>query len=115
MKATPARLRNGSWGARVHGDGAGHLVQAGQAVHVTARNGREWAAVVELVLWRGQRQHVSLVATGRRLDGDDAAEAARAHNWQHWETGRDTGSNWWACGDCRGTRKAHAKGCRRNR
>lgn len=55
-QATPAKLRDGSWGARVAGK-----ARAGDLIWVKARNGKEWQARVTKVVWSGEG--VTLVAT----------------------------------------------------
>lgn len=46
---TPAKLRDGTWGARVQGTpkGPGHIV------HIRTRGGKEWDARITAVLWTG--------------------------------------------------------------
>lgn len=55
--ATPAKLRDGSWGARTAGS-----VRAGDTVQITTRAGKTWAATVTRVVWAGDG--VTLCATG---------------------------------------------------
>lgn len=57
MTATPTKLRDGTWGARVQG-----TVQSGDRITITTRAGKSWTAVIARVVWTGQG--VSLVATG---------------------------------------------------
>ena len=54
--ATPAKLRDGSWGARVRG-----TVAAGDVVTITTSAGKTWQATVQRVIWRGAG--VSICAT----------------------------------------------------
>jgi hypothetical protein len=61
--ATPAKLRNGCWGARVQDEN----ITAGDVVTVTTKNGKSWKSVIVKVLWRGEG--VSLCST-RSLDRD---------------------------------------------
>lgn len=64
LQASPAKLRDGSWGARVVGE-----AREGDTIRITTRSGRSWAAVVTRVLWtgtrtagpRGETQAVSIV------------------------------------------------------
>ena len=62
MTATPAKLRDGSWGARVPGKPA-----VGTAITVRTRSGKSWEAEVRRVLWSGTDRQtgdvVSLCAT----------------------------------------------------
>mgnify|MGYP006899558405 FL=1 len=59
ITATPAKLRNGSWGARVQGQ-----VRNGDTVTITTRAGKSWTATVSQVVWTGEG--VSIVATESR-------------------------------------------------
>lgn len=54
--ASPAKLRDGSWGARVNGS-----VKAGDAIAITTKAGKSWTATVSRVIWTGNG--VSIVAT----------------------------------------------------
>jgi hypothetical protein len=79
--ATPAKLRNGSWGARVQG-----AVAKGDAVTITAKSGKSWTATVDAVVWTDGQ--VSLVATSS-LDRPSAGS-----NWARSASRRDRS------GDC---------------
>jgi len=57
--ATPAKLRNGNWGARVKG-----AVKAGDAVTITTRAGKSWTATVTRVLWTGGDVSLCAVSSG---------------------------------------------------
>jgi hypothetical protein len=46
MKASPAKLRDGSWGARVSG-----AVSIGDVVTITTKAGKSWDATVTRVVW----------------------------------------------------------------
>jgi len=54
--ATPTKLRNGSWGARVSGTAG-----KGETICITTRSGKTWNAKVAAVIWTGNG--VSIVAT----------------------------------------------------
>jgi len=54
--ATPTKLRNGDWGARVSGS-----VRPGDAVQISTKAGKSWTAIVDRVVWTGNG--VSIVAT----------------------------------------------------
>jgi len=54
--ATPAKLRDGTWGARVMG-----TVAAGDSVTITTQAGKSWGARIERVIWSGEG--VSICAT----------------------------------------------------
>lgn len=70
-QASPVKLRNGNWGARVRG-----AVNVGDVVQVTTKAGKSWAAVVQQVVWAGEG--VSICAT--------TASDDRSHN--HAPAGR---------------------------
>ena len=57
--ATPTKLRNGDWGAKVHG-----AVESGDTIQIRTKSGKEWTARVERVLWTDNT--VSIVATANR-------------------------------------------------
>lgn len=72
--ATPAKLKNGAWGARVQGS-----VAEGDTVTITTRSGKSWEARVTSVVWSGSG--VSICAT-ESLDRAPAASAkTRSRNW----------------------------------
>jgi len=54
--ATPTKLRDGTWGARVRGTAA-----AGDTVTITTATGRSWDAQITRVVWSGEG--VSICAT----------------------------------------------------
>lgn len=64
--ASPTKLRDGSWGARVPGG-----ARQGQTIRIQTRAGKSWTATIGRVLWTGPDrqtgQTVSLCST-RSLD-----------------------------------------------
>lgn len=60
FSATPAKLRNGEWGARVEHHN-GHKVAEGDKLEVSARSGKTWTTKVLYVSWSNDK--VSFVAT----------------------------------------------------
>lgn len=54
--ASPAKLKNGSWGARVKGD-----VKEGDVITIRTKSGKTWEARVTRVVWSGDS--VSICAT----------------------------------------------------
>jgi hypothetical protein len=56
MDATPTKLKNGAWGARVQGQ-----VGIGDSVKIVTKSGKSWTATVEKVVWQGDG--VTLCAT----------------------------------------------------
>lgn len=69
IPATPTKLRNGDWGARVHSA----TVRAGDIVRITTRAGKSWDAEVLKVIWRGEG--TSICAT-RSIGGGSAGYRA---------------------------------------
>lgn len=64
--ATPLKLKNGDWGARVNSDS----VQVGDIVRITTRAGKSWEAEVLKVIWSGNG--ISICAT-QSLGGGGSA------------------------------------------
>lgn len=58
LHATPIKLRNGSWGARVHG-----LPSEGSLIRIEAKNGKSWDAIVARKVWEDRAAGVAIVAT----------------------------------------------------
>jgi hypothetical protein len=71
IPATPAKLRNGNWGARVKGA----PVSAGDVVQITTKSGKSWSARVIAIVWSGKG--VTLCAT-ESLDRAPARSTRRA-------------------------------------
>jgi hypothetical protein len=69
--ATPAKLRNGNWGARVQG-----AVAKGDVVTITTKAGKTWTATVDAVVWTDGQ--VSLVATSSSSDRPSARQGRYA-------------------------------------
>ena len=55
--ASPAKLRDGSWGARV----TSTSVNVGDEVKIATKSGKSWTAIVSRVIWSGDG--ITLVAT----------------------------------------------------
>lgn len=58
IPATPAKLKDGTWGARVLA-----VAKPGQRIEVRTRSGKSWTALVATVLWSGEG--ASIVTTSR--------------------------------------------------
>lgn len=76
LKATPAKLKDGTWGARVAG-----VPKCGDVINVETKAGKSWTARVVRVLWKGDGvasvQTESLDRpTSRRQSREDAADLA---------------------------------------
>lgn len=69
ITATPAKLRNGTWGARVTDP-----VKVGQTITVKTKAGKTWQAKVTKIVWGGS--DAALVAT-ESLDRPAAKRPAR--------------------------------------
>ena len=76
MYATPVKLRDGSWGARVPGK-----AQERQRITIRTKTGKSWEAQVVRVLWtgtdKGAAGTVSLCAT-RSIDGGSHRKRSRS-------------------------------------
>lgn len=70
--ATPIRLRNGDWGARVTG-----AASSGDAITVTTRSGKSWTATVDRVFWTNG--DVTIVST--RKGGHRISRSTSRRNW----------------------------------
>lgn len=57
LEATPKKLRDGNWGARVGSES----VQVGDVIKITTRSGKSWLTTVSKVVWAGEG--ISIVAT----------------------------------------------------
>lgn len=85
ITATPAKLRNGSWGARIESRTVGGAAKAGDTITVRAKSGKTWQATVTRVLWTGGPDRtVQLVATR----GNDRPAPARRSARSRCETCR---------------------------
>lgn len=56
--ASPTKLRDGSWGARVNG-----CPSVGSRIRIETRGGKSWDAIVTKVVWEDRSKSVSIVAT----------------------------------------------------
>lgn len=74
MSATPAKLRDGSWGARVQG-----RASVGDRITITTRSGKSWDATVSRVLWTGDG--ASIVATATRTGGREHRGSRGSRTW----------------------------------
>lgn len=69
INATPAKLRNGSWGARVETS-----VSVGDLLTITTRSCKRWGARVTRIVWTGE--NVSLCET-QSLDRPNSSSSGR--------------------------------------
>ena len=69
MNATPIKLKDGSWGARVQG-----TVNAGDNITVRTKAGKEWVATVGRIVWKGDG--VAIVTTQKQT-----SNSASGRNW----------------------------------
>ena len=89
MTASPTKLRDGSWGARIAADDVS-TVAVGSQITVKARSGKSWTARVTKVLWTGPDRYgsgkVALVETEsidrapRRSNGNNRLTGTHTHN-----------------------------------
>ncbi len=75
MTATPAKLRDGTWGARVQGP-----VSQGDVVTVTTKAGKTWQAKVTRVVWTDGAVAVCATASMDRPEGSSRGFRQRASN-----------------------------------
>lgn len=73
VRATPARLRSGAWGAKIEGKIA-RRIQKGQQIQIRTRSGKSWQATIAKVVWRGV--DVAFVAT----EDDGHGRSRRSNN-----------------------------------
>lgn len=83
-KATPAKLRNGNWGARVSGS-----VREGDSIEITTKAGKSWMATVAKVVWSGNG--ISIVATKSRKSNSGYTPAVRNSRGYVTERGHHDG------------------------
>ena len=74
MNATPLKLQNGGWGAKVSG-----VPKAGERISITANSGKSWEATVERVLWTGEG--ISICSTSSVSKGHSSS--ARGNRAPH--------------------------------
>lgn len=97
LNATPAKLRDGSWGARVSG-----AVKKGDPILITTKAGKSWDALVDRVVWTDGK--TTLVSTLN----DDHATRVRKDGLSGRTTRREDeecelcGKNKYRCGHCIG-------------
>ena len=70
--ASPIRLRDGSWGARLSG-----LVAPNQKITIQTAGGKTWQATVWQVLWTDDKGSVVTTATGRCRSRADVRASVR--------------------------------------
>jgi hypothetical protein len=70
LTASPAKLRDGSWGARVQG-----AAKSGDTVTIRASSGKAWDARIAKVLWTGDG--VSLCSTTSLDRGTSSRSSGR--------------------------------------
>lgn len=100
ITATPAKLNNGSWGARTAG-----TVRVGDTVTITTKAGKSWDARVTAVIWTGNG--VSLVATASqdRAPSSSYRSSAPSRGFRRRNEDEECemcGKNMYTCGHCIG-------------
>lgn len=70
--ATPTKLRNGDWGARVTG-----AVSSGDTITITTKSGKSWTATVDRVFWTNG--DVTIVST--RKSAHRTSRPTSRRNW----------------------------------
>lgn len=74
--ATPTKLRDGTWGARVAG-----AVAAGDEITITTRGGKSWTARVERVIWSGEGVTICATASLDRASGSSSRPSGGRGTW----------------------------------
>jgi len=95
MQASPAKLRDGSWGARVAG-----TVTTGTILTITTAAGKSWQATVERVIWTDGQ--VSIVATASRPSSAHGHGSYPTIGARMAERQRSTGWTGCRCGSIEG-------------
>jgi len=81
VQATPKKLKDGTWGARVQG-----AVEPGDTITITTRAGKSWDAIVDRVLWSDeQAMLVSTVSPEAAVPTHDTQRAAAREPLAHGE------------------------------
>ena len=62
--ATPAKLKNGTWGARVKTE-----IRMGDMLTITTKSGKSWDATVGCVVWHGDGVWLCTTITGGSRKG----------------------------------------------
>ena len=73
-KATPTKLRNGTWGATAQG-----TVRKGDTLEITTKAGKTWTARVSAVVWAGKG--VSICATESTTQRSERPIDCRKYGW----------------------------------
>lgn len=68
MKATPKKLRDGTWGVLVQGK-----PKSGDVVTVVTKGGKTWQAHIALVIW--SNDEISICSTAKKEQSDAELEA----------------------------------------
>lgn len=76
--ATPAKLNDGSWGARVAAS-----VNVGDALTVTTKAGKSWSATVSRIVWSGDGITLCATASDRHPE-PTSLDGRTAIIDQHW-------------------------------
>lgn len=74
-KATPTKLRNGDWGARVNSDS----VREGDTIEITTKGGKSWTATVSNVIWTGDGVAIVTTESKNRSGYTPAKRDARGY------------------------------------
>lgn len=91
IEASPTKLRNGDWGARVCG-----AVSKGDIVTITTRAGRSWDAVITKVLWTADGVAICATESVNRMPRNAPIGCSRCR----YIPGRRTAQIWESCDHC---------------
>ena len=88
--ASPTKLRDGSWGARVPG-----TAREGESILIRTRAGKEWEATISSVIWTGPDRDGGTVTLCSTTDGE--RERCRPRSPQRGGSGRSRRGTWTGC------------------
>jgi len=92
MNATPIKLKTGEWGARVAGS-----AKRGDELTITAKSGKTWTAIVDVVVWSGNGVSLcALLPTQRK----ERAPRASAGCWVCPACEEENSSSARTCWEC---------------
>lgn len=75
MTATPTKLRNGSWGARVEGKPS-----IGETITIRAKSGKSWQARVSAIVWTDGTASIVATASTDRESRPSSGKRYRGRN-----------------------------------
>lgn len=86
-EASPLKLRDGSWGARVQG-----TPRSGDTIRVTTRGGKSWESVVDKVIWTDRKVSIVSVESRKRSSSSRSSRPPARRSYGGWGDMADSGS-----------------------